>query len=164
MLFEYPCIKEFQIANIDTPESTKPEASHEVPKLEARLRAHNAKSVNLCLGALGAPSRKCATWPDICSSSPATSTHPNQSRLRYGALHRFWARSTNNWPAQGGASASEFNGWLQECIFAACIQSIHVYSTWYSTTVCNKTPNTSSYEDVRKFWEFLVAFDDVNLG
>ncbi|CAE7466554.1 NEFH [Symbiodinium sp. CCMP2592] len=36
MLFEYPCIK-------------------------ARLPAHNAKSINLCLGAVGAPSRKCVT-------------------------------------------------------------------------------------------------------
>ncbi|CAE7171134.1 unnamed protein product [Symbiodinium microadriaticum] len=36
MLFEYPCIK-------------------------ARLRAHKAKSINLCLGAVGAPSRKCVT-------------------------------------------------------------------------------------------------------
>ena len=33
----------------------------EHPAIKARLREHRARTVNICLGALGAPTRKCAT-------------------------------------------------------------------------------------------------------
>ena len=51
------------------------------PTTKARLRAHRAKCINVCLGAFGSPSRKCATRR--ANSFNLRSTNPgSQNRSR----------------------------------------------------------------------------------
>ena len=59
LLFSHPAIKEFNFLA----KQLKPCASKPRPRIfcQDRLRAHNATFVNVCLGAFGAPTRKCAT-------------------------------------------------------------------------------------------------------
>ena len=100
LLFELPCIKATPV------ESMHQKCAHLVQfksmSYKARLKDHNATSINVCLGALGAPSRKCVAGPCNLIDGKLRYTPPMLLRLPYGELLPSLVNSTSNLQGHGG--------------------------------------------------------------